>query len=266
VYGRDGQFRADLAAEDVIYMADIPANMQVYLTKPIVGLPETPPGKKGRPFSQPQVLNGVEAVTVRTLVGHSDFVLQPLAIRQTERGLLTYHCAARRVWTLTPKGGVREEWLFIRRERDNTFSFSLSNAPVATPLAHLALWRCQRYFAERIFQDCKSEGGWDELVARKYRAWVHHTALDALALWFIAETKLDWAQAYPRDPELQHQLAVEVLPALSMANVRKMLLAVMPLEQLSPETATRLVITHLVKRSSSTRSRLKAQRKNRGPT
>jgi len=30
--------------------------------------------------------------------------------------------------------------------------------------------------------------------------------------------------------------------------------------------ATRLVITHLAKRSSSTRSRLKAQRKNRGPT
>lgn len=266
VYGRDGQFRADLAAEDVIYMADIPANMQVYLTKPIVGIPETPPGKKGRPFSQPQVLNGVEAVTARTLVGHSDFVLQPVAIRQTERGLLIYHCAAHRVWTLTPEGEVREEWLFIRREGDDTFSFSLSNAPVSTPLAQLALWRCQRYFAERIFQDCKSEGGWDELVARKYRAWIHHTALDALALWFIAETKLDWAQAYPRDPELQHQLEVEVLPALSMANVCEMLQAVMPLEQLSPEKATRLVIKHLVNRSSSTRSRLKAQLNNRGPT
>jgi hypothetical protein len=85
-------------------------------------------------------------------------------------------------------------------------------------------------------------------------------------LWFIAETKLDWAQAYPRDAELQRQLEVEVLPALSMANVRELLRAVMPLEQLSPETATRLVIKHLVNRSSSTRSRLKAQSKNRGPT
>jgi SRSO17 transposase len=266
VYGQDGQFRADLDAEKVIYMADIPADTPVYLTEPIVGIPETPPGKKGRPFSRPQVLNGVAAVTVRTLVGHSDFVLQPVALRQTERGLLTYDCAARRVWTLTPRGEVREEWLFIRRESDGTFSFSLSNAPVDTPLARLALWRCQRYFAERIFQDSKSEGGWDELVARKYRAWMHHTALDALALWFIAETKLDRAQAYPRDPELRHQLKVEVLPALSMANVRELLRAVMPLEQLSPETATRLVIGHLVNRSSSTRSRLKAQRKNRGPT
>jgi hypothetical protein len=183
VYGQDGQFRTDLDAENVVYMADIPANTHVYLTKPVVGIPETPPGKKGRPFSQPRVLNEAQPVEVRTLVGHPDLVWQPVAIRQTERGLLTYDCAARRVWTLTPKGEVREEWLFLRRE-----------------------------------------------------------------------------------PELQRQLAVEVLPALSMANVRELLRAVMPLEQLSPETATRLVIKHLVNRSSSTRSRLKAQCKNRGPT
>jgi hypothetical protein len=180
--------------------------------------------------------------------------------------LLTYDSAARRVWTLTPAHAVREEWLFVRREVDGTFSFSLSNAPADTPLAQLALWRCQRYFAERTYQDAKSEGGWDELVARKYRAWIHHTALDALALWFIAETKLDWAQAHPRDPELRHQLEVEVLPALSMANVRELLRAVMPLAQLSPEEATRLVMKHLVSRSQSTRSRLKTQRKIRGPT
>ena len=130
----------------------------------------------------------------------------------------------------------------------------------------MALWRSQRYFAERIFQDAKSEAGWDELVALKYRAWIHHTALDALALWFIAETKLDWAQAYPRDPELIEQLEVEVLPALSMANVREMLRAVLPLKQLSPEQATRLVVKHLVNRSRSTSSRLKAQRRNRDPT
>jgi hypothetical protein len=142
----------------------------------------------------------------------------------------------------------------------------LSNAPGETPLSQLALWRAQRYFAERIFQDSKSEAGWDELVARKYRAWMHHTALDALALWFIAETKLDWAQAYPRDPELIEQLQVEVLPALSMANVRDMLRAVLPLKQLSPEEATRLVVKHLVNRSRSTSSRLKREHRNRDPT
>ena len=77
------------------------------------------------------------------------------------------------------------------------------------------------------------------LVARKYRAWMHHTALDALALCFVAQTKLDWAQAYPRDPTLVQQLEVAVLPALSIANVGEMLQAVLPLPQLSPEQRPR---------------------------
>lgn len=266
LYGRDSQFRADLDAEELLYMADIPADTHVYLNRPIVGIPKTPPVKKGRPFSRLRVLTKAKPVEVRCLAAHPKIVLKSVSIRHTERGLLTYPCAARLVWTKTPKGQIRQEWLFTRREPDNTFSFSLSNAPVSTPLSQLALWRSQRYFAERTIQDTKSEAGWNELVARKHRAWMHHTAMDALALWFVAETKLDWAKAHPRDPNLVEQLQVEVLPALSMANVREMLQAVLPLKQLSPEQATALVVKHLVNRSLSTRSRLKAQRRNRCPT
>jgi SRSO17 transposase len=259
-YGQNPQFRADVNDEGLIYMADIPSDTMVYLKIPVVGIPETPPGKRGPQFSCPRVLSEGKPVKVKEIVNYSDFILAPIQIRHTERGLLIYECFARRVWTVTDQGRVMEEWLFVRRETDGDFSYSLSNAPSDTPLSKLALWRCSRYFAERIFQDAKSEGGWDELVARKYRAWMHHTALDALALWFIAETKLDWAQAYPRDPQLIHQLEVEVLPALSMANVREMLKAVLPLNQLSPEQATHVVIQHLVNRSHSTRSRLRTKR------
>jgi len=266
LYGRDAQFRADLDAEGVIYMADVPEDTRVYLEKPILGVPKTPPGRQGRPFCRARVLNKVKPVEVRKLVSHLKTVWHLVSVRHTERGPLTYRCTARRVWTVTKTGKVLEEWLFIRQEDDGTFSFSLSNAPGETPLKQLALWRAQRYFAERIFQDSKSEAGWDELVARKYRAWMHHTALDALALWFVAETKLDWAQAYPRDPELIEQLQVEVLPALSVANVREMLKAVLPLKQLTPEEATRLVVKHLVNRSRSTSSRLRSRHRSRSPT
>ncbi len=257
-YGRDSEFRAALDTQGVLYIADIPVDMQVYLNKPVVGIPPTPPGKRGRLFSRMQVLSDDQPVEVRSLV--SEMTLTPVAVRHTERGLLVYECAACRVWTITQKGVVREEWLLVRRESDGSFSFSLSNAPADTPLAQLAFWRSQRYFAERTFQDAKTEAGWDELVARKYRAWMHHTALDALALWFAAETKLDWAHQYPRDSELVHQLEVAVLPALSLANIREMLLAVLPLKQLTPEQATQLVVRHLVNRSRSTSCRLKAQR------
>ncbi len=103
-------------------------------------------------------------------------------------------------------------------------------------------------------------------MARKYRAWLHHTALDALALWFAAETKLDWAHLQPRDPELKRDFEIAFLPALSLANIRELLKAVLPLQQLSPQQARRLVIKHLVNRSRSTRSRWKAQQRSRAPT
>jgi hypothetical protein len=84
-------------------------------------------------------------------------------------------------------------------------------------------------------------------------------ALDALTLWFIAETKLDWSHQYPRDPELLEELGVYQLPALSMSNVGEMLKAVLPLKQLSREEAIQLVVHHLVKRSHSTSCRTKVQ-------
>jgi hypothetical protein len=48
-------------------------------------------------------------------------------------------------------------------------------------------------------------------------------------------------------------------PALSTANVRELVRAVLPLPQPSPQEATALVIEHLVNRSRSRRRRLKRQ-------
>jgi hypothetical protein len=49
--------------------------------------------------------------------------------------------------------------------------------------------------------------------------------------------------------------------ALSTANVRELLKAVLPLRQLTPAEAMDLVITHLINRARSTSSRLKSQAK-----
>jgi len=87
-----------------------------------------------------------------------------------------------------------------------------------------------------------------------------------MATWFIAQTKYDWAQTYARDPELARELELKALPALSVANVRELLQATMPLPQLSPDQATQLVVKHLVNRSRSSHSRHKAQSKKRYST
>ena len=260
LYGRSHEFRAAVARRNIFYLADIPCDLEVYQREPRTGIPRTRKGAKGRPRKRAQILNKAKPIAVRALAQLPRIVFESVDVRACERGRLRYDCAATLVWNLTGDKQVRREWLFLRRERDGSLSYSLSNAPEDTPLKVLAQWRAERYFIERTFQDAKSEGGWDELVAQKYRAWMHHPALDALTLWFMALTKLDWAQAHPRDAKLQEELQLERLPALSMANVRELLRAVMPLKEFTVTQAIDLVVRHLVDRSASTRSRLKTQR------
>jgi SRSO17 transposase len=264
-YGRSGWLRRQMDGAGIVYMADVPENTQVYLTQPDFGLPLPQPGQRGPQPIRPRVLNEAQPLAVRQVVQQPDMLFQRFRVRHTERGELDDPFAMRRVWTIRD-GGLAEEWLVIRHEGSYRYNYALSNAPADTPVQHLAEMKCARYFVERANQDAKSEGGWDELQAQKYRAWEHHLALNVLATWFVAQTKLDWAQTYPRDPALAQQMELEALPALSMANVREMLQAVLPLKHLSPKQATRLVVKHLVNRSRSTRSRWKAQRRNRGPT
>jgi SRSO17 transposase len=258
LYGRDSHFRADLAADNVQYAAQVPADTLVYLSEPRVALPPKR-GKGGRPRTRLQVLSGQRPHEVRALAQHPQMAWQRVQVRLTERGWVTADFAVRRIWTVAAGQRPRTEWLVIRRNSEGDCSYTRLNAAADTPQKRLIAWSCRRYFTERTFEDAKTEIGWDECQAQKYRAWEHHLALTAAALWFVAQTKFEWAQRYARDPARAHQLQVEVLPALSTANMRELLKAVLPLPQLTPPEAMDLVITHLINRARSTSSRLKSQ-------
>jgi SRSO17 transposase len=269
LYGRSSQFRHKLDEAGLLYMAAVPANLRVYLQKPEIGLPESNPGKKGRKVQKTQVVNGVRFYSVEQVGKAADTTWQRLRIRTHERGMLEDRFAARRVWVWDadqPDLEPQQEWLAMRIESNGDHTYAFCNAPEDATLRSLAELLCGRYFVERIIQDSKDETGADEFQAQKYRAWQHHTALTACALWFIAITKLDWAKDCQRDPELVQQLELEVLPALSTANIREMLRAVFPLPQLSPEQAQAQIIKHLVNRSRSTASRLRRRRKAQAKT
>ncbi len=258
LYGRAKWFRAALDRAGITYIADVPANTQVYLERPLVAVPEQPRAPGPMPH-KPHVLSPTSPVTVADLAQDPDTVRQDILVRTTERGIIHGPFAFRQVWTIADDGWERTEWLVIRWEANNICTYSLSNAPVDVAPERLALLKCSRYFCERSNQDAKSEAGWDDLQARSYRAWEHHLALTVLATWFVAQTKLDWTQQCQRDPGLIHQLAVDVLPALSMANVRTLLRSVMPLPALTPEEAAHLVTKHLVNRTRSRKSRMTAR-------
>lgn len=253
LYGRSGWFRDQLAQEQIEYYADVPANIKVYRQRPQLHWPLT---KRGTRAKKPEV--SMTPISVADLALHATTVWQTITVRPNERGHLVADFARHQVWTIRPDGTLRAEWLIIRRDRQQKqTTYSLSNAPIDTPLAIMAQRKSQRYFIERSNQDAKSELGWDECQAIKYRAWEHHLAFTILASWFILETKLDWLRDHPPQTELLEAYQTDVLPTLSVANVRTLLRAVMPLPQLSPSDAIQLVIKHLDNRTRSRKSRLR---------
>jgi SRSO17 transposase len=257
-YGRDRQFRADLQAKNVLYAADIPADTHVYRREPRVGIP-LKRHRRGRTPTRWKVLSRQRAHPVSRIARSKQTTWHHVRLRPTERGWLEADFAVERVWTITEAGQVRAEWLVIRRELNGKCSYTLLNDPPDTPAETLIAASCQRYFTERVYEDAKTDLGWAEFQALKYRAWEHHLALTALALWFVAETKWQWAQTYARDPQLIQQLEIEVLPALSTANVCELLRAVLPVPTLTPASALQIVIRMLLDRAASTRSRLKTR-------
>lgn len=257
LYGRSHWLREQCRQAGIEYYADIPANYLLYLERPEI---EFELNKQGLPNGKFSVLHQkpLKASAVAQL---TDILWETLTLRPTERGMLIAVFAKIKVWTVNAKGIIREEILLMKRETKK-IRYSLSNAPSDTPLLTLAQRKSQRYFVERSIQDAKSELGMADFRAIKYRAWQHHLALTLLACWFITETRLDWQEEYLRDPTLVQDYQTDLLPSLSMANVRELLRATLPLKQLSTQEAATLVVKHLDNRSRSRRSRLK---KHSGP-
>jgi SRSO17 transposase len=253
LYGRNRRLCHHLAEAGIEYYGDIPANTRIYLTEPRF---ESYLTKRGK-VAKKKRLVGPPAYEVRQLLAQPTLSWQQLSVRPTERGHLVADWSRCRVWLVDGEQSY-QRWLLIRREiKDpSQVSYSLSNAPLETSLETMAWRKSHRAFIERSNQDSKSEFGWDEFQALKYRAWEHQLALTILAGWFVAETRLDWQARFASDPTLLALYDVDLLPLLSVSNVRTLLRAALPLPQLSSQQATQLVLDHLLNRTRSRKSRL----------
>ena len=253
LYGRNASLRKNLNDAGIEYYGDVPVNTNVYLERPQIIRLLT---KQGAPAKAHQIIG--TAYEVRELRQKDWLEWHPLRLRANERGYLEAKFARVRVWVIYGEE-PRQEWLLIRQDVAQ-ITYVLSNASETIDLKTMAWRKTHRYFIERSNEDAKDEFGWDEFQTRKYRAWKHQLALTILASWFIAETRLDWQQRFEQSPDLLIQYQVDALPKLSVANVRELLRASMPLPQLSPEEAASLVVTHLVNRMRSRKSRLRLRK------
>jgi SRSO17 transposase len=245
LYGRDVAFRRLAAQHGKHYMACVPSDSQVWLEDPAKN-----------PCA--------ERALAHELLPRLSF--EVIETRHGERGALRHEHAFAEVWTQqrlpkspdAPLGYVfHRETLVVRKEHDGKTSFALSDYLPEQKLP-MAQARAERYFVERTIQDCKSELGFDELQALKYRALMHTLALCSVALLYMADLKMKLRQGQSDIREVQEQFPdVQRLPDLSLSNVKELLKATFQLPTLNKKQAVDLVVGHLFRRTCSTQSRQK---------
>lgn len=241
-YGHSFEFRRHVDNGGKKYLFSIPQDELVWLQHPWEGA------------------DGV-GCRVKDLVGKAIF--ESFKVRDSQRGDLVYEHAFVPVWTVNSQAPVseriaRQELLLIRKEPDGSHSFALSNATLQSASKQaLVEQRAEHYFVERTIQDSKSELGWDELQALKYRAYLHTLAICAVALMFTADVKHQQRQHFTPQDHLMAEAGVNRLPDLSLANVKELIRAVMPLPSITKEQATQKVITTLFLRTKDTASKIR---------
>ena len=119
-------------------------------------------------------------------------------------------------------------WLVIRRNVDDPHAvkFYFSNAPTRTPVAGLARMSGARWLVEWWFAESKDEIGVDHYETRAWLGWHHHMLMGALAHHFLVQLR----------PQLHGRA-----PALTIAQVRQLLISVVPKPVFDAAAALRMV-------------------------
>lgn len=115
-------------------------------------------------------------------------------------------------------------WLVIRRNvaDPSEVKFYFSNAPEKIETVELVRMSGMRWPVELSFEEGKSELGMDQYEVRSWLGWHHHMLLVMLAHHFLVWVRVRWAGR---------------APALTLAQVRLLLMSVIPKPPLDAEQA-----------------------------
>jgi SRSO17 transposase len=245
-YGQQGWLLSRLAAADMEYMAEIPADTRVYLDYPPVGIPERK-GNTGRKPTKCRVLAGAP-IEVRALLATDKVAWTLLKVRDTARGELWINFAALRVYRIEDELPVAQPlWLCIRQDLNSgELKFAFSNAAPNSPKKILADKLCTRYWVERALEDAKGLAGLADYQVIGWRGWHHHMTMTMLAMLFLVTLR---ARLLPQAPMLTLQDAKQILEI------------VMPKKTLTLKDALNIIENKHLNRYRSRNSRLKKQRK-----
>jgi SRSO17 transposase len=238
-YGEQPWLREKLDAEGLIFVADIPRDTRVWLSRPKTGIPERN-GKQGRHPIRERVLDDelapIEVQKIKEQIDPAQWKQVP--VRDTERKELKIDIVCLRVYPVENKLPGKELWLIIRKEvGQDIVKYQLSNAALDTDTLRLARMSCSRYWIERAIEDAKGVGSLEDYEARFWRSWHHHIAMSLLAMLAVLM--------------MQIELKVKA-DMLTLQDVKDILEVIMPKREISEREILKIIkAKHKARRSAS---------------
>ena len=228
LYGDSPTFRDGIAALNKWFFVEVRCTTQIWLEKPAV---EVPPWKgRGRRPTRLRLKNPEQtALPVDELVHQLPANTWVRArIKEGTKGPLVCDFACLRVFEVRDDLPGQELWLVIRRNlADPTeIKYYLSNAPAEIDPAELVRLSGMRWPVEIIFRAGKVEVGFDHYELRSWLGWHHHMLFAFLAHLFLVRMRLFFKQR---------------APALTVPQIRLLLLSVLPMPAFKIADAIRIV-------------------------
>jgi len=228
LYGDSPVFRDGVADLDKWYLVEISCSSHIWTEKPEVGLPAWK--RRGRKPTRLRLRNP-EQKSQRV-----DALAQQLPakawvrakIKEGTKGPLVCDFACLRVVEVRDGLPGPESWLIIRRNiADPTeIKYYFSNAPADIDPLELVRISGMRWPIEIIFRAGKVEVGFDHYELRSWLGWHHHMFFAFLAHLFLVRIRIFFKQR---------------APALTIYQIRLLLLSVLPMPIFDVSAAIRMV-------------------------
>ena len=215
LYGDSPAFRDGVAGMGKWYFTEIKSTTPVWSIRPEVHIPEWK-GRGHRPTRLRLRHASDRPVQVKELAaGIPKEGWTRATIKEGSKGPIV--CDFAFLWLNESRANLPgpQVWLIIRRNLDDpsVIKFYFSNAPANTPLTEFVRLSGMRWPIETIFEESKSEVGFDHYEMRSWLGWHHHMLLVSMAHHFLVRLRIHFQ---------------EQAPALTVYQVRLLLSSVLP--------------------------------------
>jgi SRSO17 transposase len=222
-FGRDTRLLNRLDQAQIWYMAEVPHSTRGWRRRPKTEVPR-PSSDTGRPPTRVQLVVGaskakrVDAIA-KELNGNQ---WHRFTLQEGTKGPLVADIAAIRVTVVEDGLPGRDEWFVFRRSvgRRPVLKTYRCNAPADTPRETLARMTGMRWPVEQTNEECKTELGMDHYEVRSWTGWHHHMTMTMLSHHFLVQLRVEMG---------------DQAPALTVAQVRKLLNVTLPKRQFDEE-------------------------------